>query len=236
MKKITQAGLLLAGAIMITLFSSFIIKGNGNVVSEKRDVGSFNSIDVSNALDVIITQSGACTVEVEADENLQEIILTKVKGGTLYVYCSENIRKAKKTAVYISFEDLEKLEVSGAVDLESAGTITVDDLKVRASGASDLELSLSCGDLKFNVSGASDVDVDGNAANLDINISGASDMDAFQLKAEKVFVDASGASNIKIHALQRLSAESSGASDIIYKGDPEVNRISTSGAGDVRHL
>lgn len=236
MKRFATLSMLLLGAFMITLFSSFDIKGNGNVISQKRDISNFTSIDVSNGFDVIISQGNECTVEVEADENLHKVIITKVKNGVLHVYADENIRKAKKTAIYISFKDLESLDVSGAVDLESAGVINANELYVDCSGASDVELYLQVNKLKLDVSGASDLDLEGTAAHFNADVSGASDIDAFQLHADNVSVDASGASSIDVHAVSTFEAESSGASDIRYKGDPKVNRVSTSGAGDVHRL
>ena len=236
MKKFATVIPVIAGLLMITLFSSFIIKGNGNVVSEKRNVSEFTAIDVSHGFDVIITQGDACTVEVEADENLQEVIVTKVKNGVLHAYAKESIRKATKMTIYISFKELEMLEASGAVDLETAGVVTGRKLEVRCSGASDLELFVEYEDIRIDVSGASDLDIEGSAHYLNADVSGASDIDAFQLDAAKVIVDASGASNIKVHALKSIEAEASGASDIKYKGNPEILGISTSGAGDVRKL
>ncbi len=236
MKRLISISLIIACLSAIVLFSSFDIRGNGNVVSKKRDVTSFTSIDVSNGFDVIISQGSDCSVEVEADENLQSIIITKVKGGVLYIYTKENIRRAKKRSIYISFENLKSLKVSGAVDLESAGVINSSKMTVECSGASDVELYLHVGSLRLDVSGASDLELEGETDYLDADVSGASDIDAFQLYADKVIVKASGASNIKVHALSSLEAKSSGASDVIYKGNPTVETISTSGAGEIRRL
>ena len=67
------------------------IEGSGHVTTEKRIVqGDFKSIDVSNAIDLVIEQADVTEIVVEADDNLQKDIITKVENGTLVIKCKFN--------------------------------------------------------------------------------------------------------------------------------------------------
>ena len=67
------------------------IKGSGNVTTENRRVeGTFKSIEVSNAIDLVIEQSKNTSISVEADDNLQQHITTKVENSVLIVGCDYN--------------------------------------------------------------------------------------------------------------------------------------------------
>ena len=67
------------------------IKGSGNVTTEKRTIsGNFTKVSVSNAIDLVIIQSDSTEVVVEADDNIQQEITTKVENGTLYIKCKYN--------------------------------------------------------------------------------------------------------------------------------------------------
>ena len=62
------------------------ITGDGNVVTSERDIGSFDRLSVAAGIDVYITQGETEFLEVEADENLQDVILTEVRDGKLRIF------------------------------------------------------------------------------------------------------------------------------------------------------
>jgi hypothetical protein len=51
---------------------------------------------------------------------------------------------------------------------------------------------------------------------------------------QNVDVEASGASRAEVNASGRLDAEASGASTVLYSGDPTLGRTNTSGASTIR--
>ena len=58
------------------------IRGNGNVSTENRQVSNFNSVDVSGAIDVYVSQSPESSIRIEGDNNLLEFIEVYEEGGT----------------------------------------------------------------------------------------------------------------------------------------------------------
>ena len=63
------------------------VRGNGNVQTEVRQAASFNKIEVSNGLDLFLTQGTEESISIQADENLLEVIKTEVNGGILRNIC-----------------------------------------------------------------------------------------------------------------------------------------------------
>src|SRR5215212_9975907 len=61
------------------------IRGNGNVVTQARESGTFNSIHVSGSIDIYASQDSTTSVKVETDENLQPFIEVINDGGTLRI-------------------------------------------------------------------------------------------------------------------------------------------------------
>ena len=233
MKKSHISILAIASVVAIISLCSFSIKGNGNVVKEDRVVEAYSGLDISSAFNVVIVQGDHYSLTVEADENLLPIIETKVKRGVLYISTKENIRKFEKMNIYLTFVDIDRMQISGAVDIESRGVINVKELNLDCSGATDVDLSLEVSTLRLDLSGASDIDLEGRCGMFVIDVSGASDLNAYDMKSNDVHIDASGASNVKVFAVSSIKADVSGASDVSYKGNPSTNDITTSGAGDV---
>lgn len=222
--------------IAITLNSCMnTIDGNGNVVNEKRTVSSFSKIDISGGFEVLLNQGNSEKVELEVDENLIELIETKVKGNTLYISSEEPIGNAESLKIYITVVDVEDIDASGAIELKNKGTYKSDNLEIDISGAADIDLNLEVENLVMDMSGASETTLTGAADNLEIEISGAGDLDAKKMKTKTTEIDISGAGSAIVNVKKKLKVEVSGAGSVQYKGNPKVDE-SISGAGSVTKI
>lgn len=188
--------------------------GSGNVQSEKRDVSGFKAIDAGGAirLDVIVGQD--FTVEVEADDNLLSRIKTEVSGSKLKIYTEDRISTKNEMRVRVSMPELTAMDLSGA----SHGTVS----------------GVNSDSLELDASGASKIIIDGKARTLRAEASGASTLNAENLSVEDADVEASGASNITVNASNDLKADASGASSVVYTGEPKNVKGNSSGASSVK--
>lgn len=189
------------------------IQGSGVMKTEKRDLSGFRKIDAGGALNVEISIQKEFSVEVEADDNLLENIKTVVDGDTLKIYSKGRISTRNPMNVRITMPELSGLDISGA-SKANVVNVAADSLAVEASGAS-----------KVTINGSSKI--------LNLDVSGASRVDAENLKVENADVDASGASSAAVVVSGQLKADSSGASRIVYSGNPTNVVKSTSGASSV---
>ena len=187
--------------------------GSGNLVSEKRDVGSFHGVDVGGIFQVEILAQKDFSVEIEADDNLLRLIKTEVNDGVLNISSESSIKSKNTIRVRISAPDIDSIGASGA------SKVSVTDLKTS--------------DLKLDASGDSKVTLAGEAGNLSVELSGASGLEAEGLEAETVSVDASGASCASVNVLEQLEAKAAGASKIIYSGSPKKVEKKSSGASSI---
>lgn len=205
--------------------------------AELRDAKNFQAIELSNAFDVYLTQSNEESVAVSASEpKFRENIKVEVKGGVLIIrYDNKGKWNSgnKKLKAYISFKQLNKLNVSGACDVYIVDDWKADNLKLDLSGASNLKGKMEAQKLMIDLSGASDLTLTGTVGQLNIEASGASDFKGYELMVDYCNARASGASDIKITVNKELSAEASGASDVNYKGSGLIRDIKTSGASSI---
>jgi hypothetical protein len=189
-------------------------KGSGNLITETRDIKGFKGVDVSGIIQVEITAQKDFAVEVEADDNLVPLLKTEVRGGVLHI---ETVRR-------ISTENGLKVKIS-APDIES----------IDASGVSKVNLAnLKNSELRVDTSGASKVKINGDTTRISIEVSGASSIDAENLRAEAATVNASGASHVSVFATGELRSHASGASKVVYLGNPKVINKDSSGASSIR--
>ena len=80
-----------------------VITGDGNVVTDIREIENFQQLKASMGLNVIITFGREPSLKVEADKNLIEVIKTEIDDGVLKIYSDATIRKAKKKILMLPF-------------------------------------------------------------------------------------------------------------------------------------
>jgi len=211
------------------------IPGNGNTIKEERDVKDFSEIRVGDAFKVILTQGSEEKLVIEADDNLMKYITARVSGSTLVIDTRERIEHSSMLVAHITFKDLKYMDLSGACELINRDTISLQELRIEGSGASQLDMTMNLEKLILDLSGASEIDLAGSASNFDANLSGAADLTADDFMAENVRIDISGAGTARVYATVELDARVSGAASVRYKGNPKVTQ-DVSGAGSVSPL
>jgi len=212
------------------------ISGNGNVVEETRDISGFIAVEVSTGIDVYLTQGDGFEVMVEADENLQDVILTEVEGDRLVVRTDRtNIRNAKSKKVHISLPELSELKISSAGDCVGQTPFQCEDLRLSISSAGDLTLEVEADRIDLDISSSGNARISGSAAEFDASLSSAGDLDAFDLVAGIVDVSVSSAGNASVHATEEISMSASSAGNIYYRGDARVVHSNSSSAGNIVH-
>ncbi|TXH23162.1 MAG: DUF2807 domain-containing protein [Chitinophagaceae bacterium] len=218
-------------------FNEQRIVGNGVVTKNVHDVGGFSAINASSSMDVTVKQSDRFKVEVETDENLQEVVSVYEMDSTLYLKLKEgfSIRSSGDTKIYVEMPVLKKLKASGVVDVETDGKFNQrQGLDISLSGASEADLQIRTPHIEVKVSGAGSVKIKGETKDINLKASGASNINTYDLLAETVIANATGASHIKTFGSVLFNFTASGASSIEYKGEGAVEKSKSSGASNIK--
>jgi hypothetical protein len=252
---------LLAGlAVLLVLPLLFVgcSKNYGPVTSKNYEFTDFTRVEISSAFEVEIIQSNAWSITIEAQEQLFENLNVVKTGDTLEI----NLKWAwgdwvsswgfKRAKARITMPDLTGLNLSGASKGSITGFKSAHDADILVSGASTLKMDIEAAGTELVVSGASRIDGSVKATNLRMEISGASRV-TLSGSADDLIVEASGASTVALEGLPaqdidiELSGASrgtvspgntmkvnlSGASNLTYMGNPELEAIEISGASTI---
>jgi len=203
---------------------------------EDRNMSGFTRLEVSGGFEVVLTQGNNESVTIEADENIIDNIKTRVTGKTLEVYTKGTIRNYKIMRIYITFKQLESIELSGAVKITADQSLQFDSLELDISGACSLEFDMEADRLELDLSGASKLLLNGFVNHLDADCSGSSKLLLAGLKTKTISLDSSGATTAEFWVTESLKVESSGASNVRYKGEPKSVNLDNSGASSVKKM
>lgn len=209
------------------------VYGNKKVVTEERKAEYFAGLRVSTGIDVYLKQGDKESISVEADENIQEYILTEVKDGILHVYTEVNIRDAEKKRVYVIMKEVNSIRTSSAGDVIGETPIKTEKLELSASSAGDIKLEVFAKEINTDISSSGDITLSGEADILEADLSSAGDLNANELNVREADVEVSSAGDADINVSEKLTARASSAGDINYSGNPKYIDAHSSSAGGV---
>lgn len=215
------------------------VRGNGNVTTESRSVGSFDEVEAHGAIDVYVRQGEPGPVRIVTDENLQSYILVETHGNKVEISFKDgyNLRPSNKVKAYISSPTYTRLDVSGACNIYGEGKLALNNgLSMQVSGAGDIKMDIDAPKVKAQISGAGNMNMTGQTRDVEIDISGAGKAKCYDLMAENTKVDISGAGSAEVYASVFLDAQVSGAGSVKYKGNATKVSQQVSGAGSVKKI
>jgi hypothetical protein len=207
--------------------------------AELRLVKGYHGIEVSNAIDLYLSQGEVEAVAVSAkDRKWRDRIRTEVVDGILIIRLDgkNSSRGNTRLKAYVSFTTLDLITANGASNVYVDGVVAGSKLSITLTGASDFKGAIKVNELQLEQNGASDAYITGSVSGTaSIHSSGASDLKGYELSIRDCTVHASGASDIRITVEKEISADASGASSIYYKGDAVMRESRSSGASSVSH-
>lgn len=215
------------------IFMEPSIKGNGNVVEETRKTGDFDEIKVSRGMNVYISQGEETKVIVKADENLLDVIETRIEGNVLKITSNQNIRRAKSKKVFITTPKITVIKSSSGSNVYSETVIESKRLEISISSGSNMKLNLETKYLSASVSSGSNLKLEGSANNFSGKASSGSNIKAKELTSDNCEVKVNSGANIWITAKEKLKAHAGSGGNIFYSGKPGTTDIEKSSGGNV---
>jgi hypothetical protein len=105
--------------LLVILCSSFSfsqqkekVKGSKIVTVVQKEIPEFTDLEVEDNLEIFLIKGDKCTLEIEADDNLQEYIEFSSKGKILHLSTSRQLSGAKKLSIRVTYTDDFKLLIA----------------------------------------------------------------------------------------------------------------------------
>ncbi|PBJ13738.1 head GIN domain-containing protein [Flavobacterium sp. ACN6] len=211
------------------------IEGSGNVTTEKRTVqGDFKNVSVSSAIDLVIEQSDATEITVEADDNLQKEIVTKVENGTLVISCKfSSFRNITMKKVTVKMPVIDKIEASSASSVQSKNVIEGENITLETSSAASMQVNIESDKISVDSGSGSSVTLEGKALSLSTSASSGGSIEADKLAANDVEAQASSGGTINVRPIVALKAKASSGGNINYTGSPKTIEKEASSGGNI---
>lgn len=220
--------------------TTFAQKESIDLKTEKREVSTFNSLDISGRFVVEIYYSEIPEISITAAEKYIHTIETKVENGMLQVNMldaigEENISLIdgvrmkykdylirKPIEVKIGVNKLSIINLAGLSNLRMDKVMQVDDLYVSMGDGAKASLRIHSTDkVDITLTGRSKLDIDGHANQFILNVHGASSVVGSNFKVKDLTINQTGASRAETYATESLDATLVGATKLSCWGSPK---------------
>ena len=197
----------------VSCFSAF-------AATKQVPLEDFTAVELSGNVEIDGNAGEKASLTLEGQEEVLSKIEVSVQGKVLKISRKRAFLDSCPSSCFVkvklSFAELDSLQMSGKVSGSLQG-LKGKSLKVEGSGKSDLRLA-------------------GKVQGLKLDFSGASSVDASALEANEASLEASGASTVKVWAVDSLQVKASGASEVFYKGKPKTLDQDVSGVSKLKAL
>ncbi|MEN8835074.1 MAG: head GIN domain-containing protein [Polaribacter sp.] len=207
------------------------VNGNKNVeVADRTVAEDFTKIKVSTGLDLYLSQGTENKITLEADENLHEIIFTKIENGELKIYSDKNIWNAKAKKVYVTVKGLTSIVATSGSNVYTEEELSVENINIVSTSGADIDLNLNANSVISTATSGSDIKLNGTTIQHTCSATSGASIEAYDLTSENVTVNVTSGADINIYASVSLEARATSGGDIDFKGNPKnVKKSSTSG-------
>lgn len=225
------------GGWLIALIPAFLLLGacqgggkcftnSGPVIMQERPVSPFDSIDLADNVDLVITQDSVERITVEAGSNLISGITTDIIDGQLNIRnlntCNWLRSYDKPIRVHVSTRKLWKISYNSAGNISTTNTLTWDSIKVEVwggCGSIDLSLRLVKGWFVMNM-GTADFNLHGKCDIVNYYLSDMGLCQAGDLETRYCSVNTKGTNNCYVNVTVSLYAIIENIGSVYYRGDP----------------
>lgn len=204
-----------------------------SIAKKEFSVEPFSKMEIGGPFNVYIRQGSSEQVYVEADEKVINKVRVNTANGTLRVETESFSFNVKKLNIYITLVNVDYIKLFDAGNVESKGSLKVDQLKIDYSRTGNMSLKIECNDFKMISKGTGNIDLSGTAVKSDIFQSGIGNFSANNLKTDYLKIAVSGVGNTEVHASKEIFINVSGVGNFSYSGDADVKEYKVSGTGNV---
>lgn len=204
--------------------------------TETRKLDKFTRIDVGQAIRVELTQGNKHEAVVEVDGAELSEVITDVRGSTLVIKMKSNNYNYRNVdvTVYLTLQDINRLEVSSAARVTSTNIIKVKELDIYVSSAGSATLAIQSENITVDVSSAGKLELKGNTSSQDISVSSAGNYKGSDLTSKAAEINVSSGGKAEVTVSDKIDASANSGGTIRYSGNPDKVFVESNSGGSVR--
>lgn len=239
MKSVLSAITIILSLVALTGLSSCKkVIGQGATVTEERILANFTRLQTSISGAVYVSEGPVQQVKIEAQQNIIDIVETKVEDGILKLKLKSNtmISNSSNLKVYITIPKYREISVMGSGNVKADRGFNSNDIDLKVTGSGNIDMDrLESTNFYSEITGSGNINIAAGATqSLVLRITGSGDFHGKEFKSKDAEVTITGSGSATVRATNSLKARISGSGNVNYYGNPTTD-VSITGSGNVRH-
>ena len=179
MKKIILLLLVLLTSTTIWAQKKEKIKGSKIVIIEKKEVESFDAIEVKDNIEISLIKGDKNGVELEADDNLQDAIALKMNGSVLIISSVKDFTIYKKFNIRVTYTDsLKSVIAKDKSKINALEEIKLDTINFECFDESKMFLNVATNTFTITANDKSRVEINAKCETANLILSQNSNLKA----------------------------------------------------------
>lgn len=178
--------------LTLLLFTSLVvaqkkekIKGSKIVTVSVKEIPTFENIEINDNFEVFLVKADKTSFEIEADDNLHDIINYEVIGGTLKVSALREVTGEKKFAIRINYaSDLKLITAKNESTIHALADLELDNITIKNYDNSRSFLNVKANYFALILNDKSEAEINVKADNTSIELSKNADLKALVTSKE----------------------------------------------------
>lgn len=221
-------------AVLILLLVGFAIASNAQ---ESRKLDHFDAVAVTGDISVTLVQGDSPAALIETDGIDADDITLYVKGKTLKIQLIEGLfQDYDRVEITLTYTKLRAIKSSAGASVRSSGTITGDELNLRAASGGELFVDVAVNAIKASASEGGILTVSGQTEDQEVTASTGGEYQGLELECMRSYVKSNTGGMAGVVANERLDANANTGGRIEYTGDPEIKNMRSLVSGGIHKL
>jgi hypothetical protein len=161
------------------------VKGSKIVTVSIKEIPSFENIEINDNFEVFLVKSEKPSLEIEADDNLHDIINYEVSGGTLKISSLREAFGMKKFAIRINYtSELKLITAKNESSIKALADLELDNITIKNYDYSKSFLNVKSNYFGLVLNDKSEAEINAKADNTSIELSKNAELKALIISAE----------------------------------------------------
>lgn len=213
------------------------VKGSGYILTQQREVPTYNSIEVNGPLRIFATPDELHPIIIEADNNLFPYIKTEIRHDTLRMYIDNQvyIETFAVMNIFLSIPDISYLKAENGATIDGSHTSWKNKATtIESTTATRIKWHLETTALNIEAQGNSVITLKGTTDKFNVELTQGALLAADELKAKQATVTITGiSSKATLQVSDSISYDLSQKGKLIYRGTPKIIKANISSGAKV---
>jgi len=166
--------------LLLVLFASTIslaqkkdkIKGSKIITHTIKEVENFQNIEIEDNVEIYLVKADTPSIEIEADDNLHDVVNFSVTGNTLRITTLKTVSSAKKFDLRINYATTLKLiTVKNEAKLHALNALQLDSITIKNFDNSASYLNVNSNSFTLILNDKSEAEINVKSQNTTLELS-----------------------------------------------------------------